>query len=50
MDEIGKRERGYVITKVSDAGNFENRAGFKKVTQSGSFVLYRWLRPSSAVQ
>ncbi len=50
MDEIGKRERGYVITKVSDAGNFENRAGFKKVTQSGSFVLYRWLRPSSVVQ
>lgn len=45
MHEIGKRQTGYVITKATDAGNFENRQGFKKVTQSGSFVLYRWMRP-----
>lgn len=47
MDEIAKREKGYVITKATDAGNFEGRTGFKKVTQAGSFVLYRWMRPGA---
>ncbi len=44
--EISQRPSAYLITKATDAANFENRAGFKKVTKSGSFVLYRWQKPT----
>jgi len=43
--EVSKRDKAYVISKINDSHELEGRPGYKRVAQSGSFVLLRWLKP-----